>query len=182
MDESQEALCAGTGSVAVGGGRVSLKPFGKQLNLTSFHTVPMSTAAHIHSAPVCTDGGVVFTLSTASSPYTDTWYLPSSAVIDFLKKGLYLNIHSTPFSAGEIRGQFIECCANGRGDLNLDGTNTNILDLTYAVDRIFRGGQPAPCLDEGDVDSDGTPINILDLTFIVDRIFRSGPPGGPCPL
>ena len=72
------------------------------------------------------------------------------------------------------------CCVGIRGDLNGDGIDANILDLTYAVDRIFRGGPPAACPEEGDVNSDGDPTNILDLTFLVDRIFRGGPLPGSC--
>ena len=39
------------------------------------------------------------------------------------------------------------CCVGIRGDVNNDGAvNPNILDLTYLVDRIFRGGPPpGPC-------------------------------------
>ena len=72
------------------------------------------------------------------------------------------------------------CCIGTRGDLNGDGDDANILDLTFAVDRIFRGGGPSACPEEGDVNGDGNPHNILDLTFLVDRIFRGGPPPGPC--
>jgi len=73
-----------------------------------------------------------------------------------------------------------ECCIGIRGDLNGDGADANILDLTYAVDRMFRGGPPASCSKEGDVNSDGVSIDILDLTFLVDRVYRGGPPPGPC--
>jgi len=72
------------------------------------------------------------------------------------------------------------CCIGIRGDVNHDGLDANILDLTYLVDRIFRGGPPAFCAVEADLNSDGTPSNIIDLTFLVDRIFRGGPPSGPC--
>ncbi len=72
------------------------------------------------------------------------------------------------------------CCIGNRGDVNGDGTNLNILDLTFCVDRIFRGGPAAACPEEADVNSDNAQINILDLTFIVDRIFRGGPMPGPC--
>ena len=72
------------------------------------------------------------------------------------------------------------CCVGNRGDVNGDGNDANILDLTYLVDRIFRGGPPAPCLREGDTNGDGNSTNILDLTFLVDRIFRGGPAPGSC--
>ena len=65
-------------------------------------------------------------------------------------------------------------------DLNGDGDDANILDLTFAVDRIFRGGPASLCLEEGDANGDSDSTNILDLTFLVDRIFRGGPAPGPC--
>ena len=62
------------------------------------------------------------------------------------------------------------------GDLNGDGNVGNILDLTFLVNRIFRGGPESNPPQAGDVNCDGGNGNILDLTKIVDRIFRSGPP------
>jgi hypothetical protein len=68
-----------------------------------------------------------------------------------------------------------------RGDVNGDGAlMPNILDLTYLVDYIFRGGPKPPCPKEADVNSDAAVANILDLTYLVDFIFRGGPPPGPC--
>lgn len=72
------------------------------------------------------------------------------------------------------------CCIGNRGDINNDLTDSNILDLTFLVDFIFRGGPPASCSNEADFNSDGTPANILDLTYLVDFIFRGGPSTGPC--
>jgi hypothetical protein len=72
------------------------------------------------------------------------------------------------------------CCISPRGDANNDGTNCNILDLTFLVDRIFRGGPPAVCLEEADMNGDTISSNILDLTYTVDRIFRGGPAPGAC--
>ncbi len=73
------------------------------------------------------------------------------------------------------------CCIGVRGDPNNDGAESNILDLTFAVDRIFRGGPAAACFEEGNPNGDAASLNILDLTFFVDRIFRGGPPPVPCP-
>ncbi len=75
------------------------------------------------------------------------------------------------------------CCQGNRGDMNGDNSSSSdILDLTYIVDLIFRGGSDISCAEEGDINGDGTAGNILDLTFVVDVIFRGGPQPGPCPL
>jgi hypothetical protein len=68
--------------------------------------------------------------------------------------------------------RYFGCCHGLRGDLNSDGTPANILDLNYAVNRIFRGGPMAVCLGEADVYLDNAPLNILDLNFLVNYIFK----------
>lgn len=73
-----------------------------------------------------------------------------------------------------------KCCNVIRGDINGDGNDMNILDLTFSVDFIFRGGPPALCPRKSDINSDFNSLNILDLTFIVDFIFRGGQAAGPC--
>ncbi len=172
--------CAGTNTGASGEATTTLKPGGKEMTIVVTHDVAMPIDAHIHRGFQCVSGPPIFPFSGPTSPIEDIWYLSTADVIDLLQGELYVNIHSTPFPAGEIRGQLGSCCIGNRGDANGDGNDANVLDLTFIVDRIFRGGDPASCPDEADLNGDGTSTNILDLTFIVDRIFRGGPPAGPC--
>ncbi|MCH7690341.1 MAG: hypothetical protein IIA17_04765 [candidate division Zixibacteria bacterium] len=74
----------------------------------------------------------------------------------------------------------VSCCLGGRGDLNNDGRDATILDLTYLVDILFRGGESASCDVEADLNGDDVIANILDLTYLVDFIFRGGPAPNPC--
>lgn len=73
------------------------------------------------------------------------------------------------------------CCTGNRGDFNDDGNDANILDLTFLVDYIFRGGDMASCPNEADLNSDSGSGNILDLTYLVDFIFRGGEAPSVCP-
>lgn len=61
------------------------------------------------------------------------------------------------------------------GDVDGDGTFTGILELTYLVDFIFRGGPAPPRTEPADVNSSGGIANIFDLTYVVDFVFRAGP-------
>jgi len=74
-----------------------------------------------------------------------------------------------------------DCCQGIRGDVNGDGFDSNALDLSFLVDRIFRSGPVPPCALEADLNGDGLSANIGDLTYLIDYIYRSGPPGVSCP-
>lgn len=90
-------------------------------------------------------------------------------------------------SYGHLRGMMDiwhehgACCVGMSGDINWDGSDADILDQTYLIDRIFRGGAPPPCPLEADLNGDGTSANALDLTYIIDYIFRGGADPVDCP-
>jgi hypothetical protein len=81
---------------------------------------------------------------------------------------------------GKVYFLTIESCIGSRGDINHDGSDADVMDLTFLIERIFRSGQVPVCSEEADLNFDGTPSNILDLTYLVDFLFRGGLPPRPC--
>jgi C1A family cysteine protease len=59
------------------------------------------------------------------------------------------------------------------GDANDDET-VNILDITYLINYLYKGGQAPVPLDAADVNSDGA-INILDITYLINFLYKGGP-------
>ncbi len=76
--------------------------------------------------------------------------------------------------------RYFGCCHNLRGDLNTDGNDADIIDLTFIINYIYRGGPLPTCAGEGDVNADGSPTDVVDLTYLVDYIYRGGPPPYSC--
>jgi CHRD domain len=80
----------------------------KILTLSLTYSGLTATAMHIHKGPAGVGGGVLFGLSTApfTSPIAYTSPALSAGQEDSLMNNLYyINIHSSSFPAGEIRGQ-----------------------------------------------------------------------------
>lgn len=69
------------------------------------------TAAHIHKGAVGVPGGVIFPLGSApiTSPISFTSApLDATQRADLMANLYYVNIHSTAYTDGEIRGQLIQ--------------------------------------------------------------------------
>ncbi len=60
------------------------------------------------------------------------------------------------------------------GDVDNNGDDPNVTDLSYLVDYLFRGGPPPPILEAADLDGNGD-IEVVDLTYLVDYLFKGGP-------
>ena len=148
------------------------------------------TAADINQSTITINGTV--------SPSNIT-YLPTHE--NFLGDALELEVPISDFLAGyqpiwgtlvedyTVEGQFtdetpftvtgqVTLIGHRLGDVNLDGS-VNILDLTYLVNYIFRGGPPPTVMELADVNGSGGQANIIDLTYFIDFIFRGGPAPSP---
>ncbi|MFQ6007912.1 MAG: M28 family peptidase, partial [Candidatus Zixiibacteriota bacterium] len=60
------------------------------------------------------------------------------------------------------------------GDINGDGSNPNVVDVTYLVDYLMRSGPPPPVMEAANVDGEGG-VNVADITYLVNYLFRNGP-------
>ncbi len=65
------------------------------------------------------------------------------------------------------------CCLGSRGDINYDGRDIDISDLSALVDFLFDEGGSIDCFEEADVNADAR-VGISDLTCVVDFIFGDG--------
>jgi len=113
LDESQANAGSGTGSPGTGIGNATYL----------FNTMTMSvegdfnnllgtaSAAHVHSAPAGSNGGVTFGLTYSNGVQSGTFsashVLDGTEEFNLLANGMYVNIHSTTNGGGEIRGQIM---------------------------------------------------------------------------
>ena len=104
---------ASTPSTATGYGIATLDSVNRMLNVSGQFTdlIGNVTAAHVHVAPAGMNGPVAFPLSitnygTDSIGFYGSGVLTTSEATALLANdGLYVNIHSSVYTAGEIRGQ-----------------------------------------------------------------------------
>lgn len=81
----------------------------KIFTVTTTHTVLAPTAGHIHIGDVGVNGPVVFPFTTLTSPIAFTSpALTLAQEADLMNNKHYVNIHTTAFSGGEIRGQLLK--------------------------------------------------------------------------
>jgi len=59
------------------------------------------------------------------------------------------------------------------GDLDNSG-ETDILDVIYLIDYIYREGPPPDPIEAADIDGI-PPLNILDIVYLINYIYKNGP-------
>jgi hypothetical protein len=156
-----------------------LKDFGVvSLKLTYWPPEFMVGGTAMYADPVPPGDGLlatmIFTVSDTGRICLDTtFYSPSATLtfVDTLARGY------TPVL--KKRTLVIANCEYSQGDPNYDG-NTDIVDVVYLINYIFRSGSP-PCIEKsGDASCDGE-VNVIDLVYLVGYLFKGGPAPGYCP-
>ena len=113
---------------------------------------------------VISNGGIINGISTNyvhSGTVSQTATGSGSSTNYIVRHGFWQNF-------GTIAG-----CCDTPGDANDDGI-VNILDITYLISFLYKGGPAPPCLNEGDPKGDCN-INILDITYLISFLYKGGP-------
>jgi len=126
LDGQQASAGNGTGSPGTGQGYGTYDASTMTVTLCGSYSGLMGnvSAAHSHRAPAGSNGNVAFGLSY--TPMSNTGTFSGSKVLSsndaglLLNDGMYVNIHTTAFGGGEIRGQVlvqsVEICNNNIDD------------------------------------------------------------------
>jgi len=133
----------------------SLKASGSFSNLSSNFNADVAGGAHLHTAPAGRNGGIAIPINTETSDdlrsgtYSiadNSFELTAEQKTVLLDRQMYVNIHSTDYIPGEIRGQvlpeahvylhaelssinevpFIQTEASGKGLITVSGTNITV--------------------------------------------------------
>ncbi len=95
-------------STAIGSATLTYNDESNIFTIVVTYSGMTATASHIHKAEATAAGSVVFPFSPATSPINYTSVALTAAQETDLHAGLYyVNVHSSAFPSGEIRGQLI---------------------------------------------------------------------------
>ena len=103
-------------STATGTATLSFNNTTKIFNLTVTYSGMTATAAHVHKGAVGVSGGPVFPITVTASPmYLTSTALTAEQEADLKANLYYVNIHSSTYPDGEIRGQLMKQTSGGGG-------------------------------------------------------------------
>lgn len=66
-----------------------------------------------------------------------------------------------------------DACDYVCGDADGSGT-VNLLDITYLISYLYKGGPAPEPLESADVDDNGL-VNMLDITYLINFLYKGGP-------
>jgi hypothetical protein len=99
-----------------------------------------ATAAHIHTGAAGVPGGILIPLVGGPTSWSGTAALPTGALTALLHAGLYINLHTSAFPSGEVRGQILiseNFVSNLNGANEVPANNsTAIAEAQTMVDRV----------------------------------------------
>ncbi len=87
----------------------------------------------------------------------------------------------SPTGGGTIHPAYVDCgtedivilpeyaCGDADGNMEI-----NILDITYLISHLYKGGPSPEPPEAGDANADGL-INILDITYLINFLYKGGP-------
>lgn len=119
LDGSQEVPA--NGSQAFAYAKLTLSDDAASVRLSFAHTFADGeiTGAHIHDAPIGVDGNIIIDVGGGPSPKLNfSAAVPDGQLDDLLAGEWYLNLHTSAFPGGEIRGQFAPATAEYVARLN----------------------------------------------------------------
>lgn len=153
-----------TPSTSVGGAQVLVNPNGT-ISLTGQYQ-PFGTAAiaaHVHRGAAGVNGPVVFGLTFAGGVLTGTYSPTTADLVDLRAGNWYVNVHSTAFGGGEIRGQLTPATLPsfyGEGCTSTSGNRPHLGATGFASMGSSFG-----------MDVYGVPASSLNLMLISDLRF-----------
>lgn len=96
-------------STATGTATLTFNTITKIFTITVNHTIAAPTNGHIHKGAVGVSGSPVFPFATFTSPINYTSIaLTAAQETDLYANLYYVNIHTTAYPGGEIRGQLLK--------------------------------------------------------------------------
>lgn len=149
--------------------------------LTYWPPIFMIGGTAVYADPVPPGDGLlatmIFTVFDTGRICFDTTFFPPAATLIFVT---IFDGHATPFYPVFKKRSFVFTeCVYSWSDPNYDG-NTDIVDVVYLVNYIFRSGPP-PCVEKsGDLSCDDE-VTVVDIVYLIGYLFKGGPAPGYCP-